>query len=155
MPARPQIAQTPIVLYHASLERIDHARLAVAERRWVIGIYLCGLGVECILQAIALRLDPTHDARHDLNKWLSRCPASLRASLRTNPLRTDWSLLADTWYNGMRYLSDAGLLGYLRRGGLADRIRGGREAILKVYAQSLLAAAERVHRTSVTAWHHS
>ena len=67
----------PIVLYYASVERKEAAWAAYERKDYVLAMYLAGLAVECILQAIVLNDDPTHDAKHDLTKWLARCRASL------------------------------------------------------------------------------
>ncbi len=68
-----ELAHKPKVLYHASLERIDEARKAHDSGDHVLAMYLSGLAVECILQAVAFLDKPIHDARHDLKKWLNRC----------------------------------------------------------------------------------
>ncbi|HEY3244619.1 MAG TPA: hypothetical protein VGM03_14860 [Phycisphaerae bacterium] len=118
-----KLAHDSRVLLKASIERIMDARSAVHNGQWVIGMYLSGLAVECVLQAIVGRHDPRHDARHDLTQWLKRCPTSLQDALTSPPLRDQWNILAARWYNGMRYLSEDGMLGYLRDGSRARRQR--------------------------------
>ncbi len=68
----------PIVLYSASAERLEAAKFAAAHGDWVMAVYLAGLSIECLLQAFALRDVPTHDARHDLTKWLTDVLAAFR-----------------------------------------------------------------------------
>ncbi len=148
------IAHNPRVLYHASLERITEAERSLNSKDYVLCIYLGGLAVECILQAIALHDDPTHDAKHDLAKWLARCRTSLQNAVKSEAMRVHWNRVVRTWRNDLRYLSRAGLLGYLRARKLDRMISGGPEDIMKVNAKRLLDSAVVVHNKGVTAWHH-
>ncbi len=114
--------------------------------------YLSGLAVECILQAIALHDNPTHDARHDLTRWLARCRRSLRETVKRPPLYAQWSFLNRVWRNELRYLSSPGYLGHIRRLGEAKGIRGGPDAIMKAVARKTLDAATGIHGKGVLAW---
>lgn len=148
------LAHKPKVLYLASLERIEEAQTCRDSGHCVAAMYLGGLAVECILQALALRDNPQHDARHDLTKWLSRCPRSLEETLKSDPVVAgDWNRVDTVWYNGMRYLSENGLLGYLRGIDRAEKdIKGGREAILKENAKRLVDSASAVHKKGLATW---
>jgi hypothetical protein len=75
------LSHRPNVLFAASAERLAAAVRAAGGSDWVMATYLAGLSVECMLQALALHLVPTHDARHDLSAWLSKCPRSFRDTL--------------------------------------------------------------------------
>lgn len=154
-------AYKPMVLYRASIERMDAAQHArwrgnVQHGRercdYVVAMYLAGLAVECVLQAIALLDNPKHDERHDLKRWLSRCPTSLQDAVRSQNARAHWNTVVVVWKNNLRYLSEAGLLGYLR-GIERDRgISGGPEAILKMNADRLLESASVVQKKGIVAW---
>ena len=59
----------PAWLYEASVERIDTARhLAEVGEDPVAAVYLAGVAVELVLQALSHLDDPRHDARHDLRR---------------------------------------------------------------------------------------
>jgi hypothetical protein len=148
-------AHKPVVLYHASTERRDAAQAAYDRKDWVLAMYLGGLAVESILQAIALLDDPTHDAKHDLPKWLARCRTSLQKAIKGPAARDDWSLIVRVWRNDLRYLSREGMLGYVRQfQDLVRGIRGGPDAIMRSVADRVLQAATTVHSKGVVAWSH-
>jgi HEPN domain-containing protein len=140
------LSHKPEVLYQASLERMEEAQAALDRCRYVLAIYLSGLAVECVLQAIVLREHPQHDSKHNLAKWLSRCRPSLQDAVKASGIRESWALLIAVWRNELRYYSEAGLLGHLRRIDRARGISGGSEAILRVNAQRLLEAASVVQK---------
>lgn len=150
MPSR--LSHDPRVLYHASLERIAEARRAFLAADYVVSMYLAGVAVECVVQSVVLLDYPSHDARHDLNKWLARGRTSLQDAVKASDTRAAWSFLTAVWRNGLRYLSEAGLLGYLRDLDLQRGIGGGTEAIIKVNARRLVTAAELVHAKGTAAW---
>jgi len=145
---------SPVVLYHASTERREAAWAAYRRGDWVLAMYLAGLAVEAILQAVALNDDPTHDAKHDLPKWLARCRTSLQEALKDKGARECWNHVCRVWRNELRYLSRDGLLGYLRARELNRGISGGADAIMKVNAVRLIESAVVIHNRGVTAWHH-
>lgn len=147
------LAHKPMVLYRASVERIQEAGYCLKGRHWIAAMYLAGLAVECILQAIALHHGSPHDARHDLTKWLSKCPLSLQDTLKSKEIAGDWNRVATVWYNELRYLSEDGLFGHLRNIGRAKKIKGGREAILKENAKRLVESASAVHKKGLGIWH--
>lgn len=142
----------PVVLYQASAERKDAAWAAFALGDYVLAMYLAGLAVESILQAIALNDRPIHDAKHDLTSWLGKCRASIQDILKSDPLREHWSRVVRVWCNELRYLSRDGLLGYMRKMKLNRGIPGGPDDIMKSVAKSLLDSASMVHSTGVAAW---
>jgi HEPN domain-containing protein len=135
-----------------SAERKEAAWAAYEREDYVLAMYLAGLTVECILQAIALRDYPSHDARHDLPRWLGRCPASLQESIKSEAIRAHWSRLVRVWRNELRYLSGDGVLGYLRQQKLNVGISGGPDAVMRRNAKRLLEAAAAVHDRGVYAW---
>lgn len=146
------LSHDPRVLHAASIERIMEADVCFKKKYWTITIYLAGLAVECILQALALRDDPKHDSRHDLTKWLGKCPRRLENTLKSIEMGAHWNHLNTVWYNEIRYLSEAGLLGHLRKIGHAGKSKTGREAILRQNADSLLESANLVHKKGLAAW---
>jgi hypothetical protein len=117
-------------------------------------MYTAGLAVECILQALALRWGAKYDARHDLIKWLQKCPSGLQLALRTHAAE-QWSTVNTAWTNRLRYLSEDGLLGYLRKKEFNRGIRGGRDSVLKLNARKLCYAAHVVHGKGLVIWHRS
>ena len=143
----------PVVLYQASAERKEAAWSAFACGDYVLAMYLAGLAVECILQTIALHDNPTHDAKHDLPKWLARCRTRFQDAIKAEPVQGHWNRIARTWRNELRYLSRDGLLGYLRKKKLDRGLSGGPDAIMKKNAKLLLDAAEAVFRIGVIEWH--
>jgi len=66
--------------------------------------------------------------------------------------QAQWNLLVRIWRNDLRYQSQAGFLGYVRRTPLKQGIRGGRQAIMKRAAAVLVAAAASVHAIGVAHW---
>ncbi|MBI4602864.1 MAG: hypothetical protein HY721_12980 [Planctomycetes bacterium] len=146
-------SQNPVVLYHASCERIVTARrvLGADGPDYVAAMYLAGLAVECILQAHALRSGASPDAGHSLALWLSRCPSRVREGV-TGQTAAEWNTLRALWDNRLRYFSRGGLLGYLRLRGFARGISGGPEAIIRRNAKVLVAAAEAVHSRGRAQW---
>jgi hypothetical protein len=149
------LSHRPNVLFEASAERLAAARHAAQASDWVMGTYLAGLAVECILQALALRSVPTHDARHDLSAWLLKCPRTFRDALVTQDGRERWNLLVAVWRNDLRYQSRAAFLGHLRRLGIVRGIKGGRDAIMRYSAKRVLESACFVHRRGMVAWQRS
>jgi hypothetical protein len=145
------LSHKPVVLYHASLQRNAEAFRAFESKEHVLSMYVAGLGVECVLQALALRGGSPHDARHSLANWLARCPATLQDIINRDS-STQWNQLLALWSNGLRYLSDEGLLGYLREKGATRGIRGGPLSILRVNAKRLLDAADDIHKKGVAQW---
>jgi hypothetical protein len=146
------LSHRPNVLFAASAERLAAAVRAAGGSDWVMATYLAGLSVECMLQALALHLVPTHDARHDLSAWLSKCPRSFRDTLLTQAGCERWNLLVAVWRNDLRYQSRAAFLGHLRRLGIIRGIKGGGDAIMRYSAKRVLESASFVHRKELFAW---
>ncbi len=146
------LAHRPEILYAASLEREQAAWAAFARSDYVLAIYLAGLAVECILQAIAFKDHPAHEARHDLPQCLARCRRSLQSAIDAVPTWASWSFLVRVWRNEIRYYSSAALIGYLRRFDDVRRISGGPDAIMKTMARRALDAASLIHGKGVVAW---
>lgn len=142
----------PHVLYRASIERMRGARRAREEEDFVLAMYLAGLAVECILQAVCHLDDPSHDARHHLPKWLNKCRTSLQDAINAPGVRGHWTTVVNVWRNQLRYLSEDALLGFLRRIKRDRLVSGGGEAIMKVNADRLLESADVVHRRGLAAW---
>jgi HEPN domain-containing protein len=138
-----QLSHRPIVLFHASLERLKESRIAFENRDHVLSMYLSGVAVECILQAIAIYHGSPHDARHDL--------PSLRDQIKGEGAAA-WSQLLALWDNGLRYLSKQGLLGYLREKKTSRRISGGPDSIIRENARRLLDAADIIHKKGLSQW---
>jgi hypothetical protein len=147
------LTHKPIVLYHASIERMNTARqlLLGPKPDYPMAMYNAGLAVECLLQAFALRAGQAHDARHSLINWLTKCPSGLQDRIKTN-VRAQWSFVAAIWDNEIRYLSTAGLLGYLRQKGYTRAISGGPDAMIRTNAKAMVQAAEAVHDAGVVVW---
>jgi hypothetical protein len=144
-----ELSHQPVVLFHASLERLSESRRAFESHDYALAMYLSGVAVECILQAIALRSGSPHDARHDLPKWLGKCPASLQDSIKGE---VAWSRLVGLWDNGLRYLSVQGLLGYLRQRQATRKISGGPNSIIRENARRLVNSADIIHQKGVAQW---
>ena len=60
------LTHKPQVLFSASMERMAAARRTFHDGDYPLAMYLSGLAVECILQAVALRHGAAPDARHNL-----------------------------------------------------------------------------------------
>src|SRR6266568_9350879 len=87
-----ELSHRPVVLFHASLDRLKESRRAFENHDYTLAMYLGGVAVECVLQAIALRSGSGHDARHDLSQWLGKCPQSIQNSIKEESAGA-WSLL--------------------------------------------------------------
>jgi len=142
----------PLSLYHGSLEHISTARLLLNADKWAIAMYVSGLAVECMLQAIALRDSATHDARHDLVKWLGKCPPSLQDAVKTRQYRVYWDRLFNDWNNRLRYYSEEALLGYLRKKGYWRTLSGTDRDKMKASAQGCVTAAEKICNKGIAEW---
>jgi hypothetical protein len=149
--AKSSLTKRPEVLYQASIEHIDALSALRREKHWLLAIYTAGLAVECVLQAIALHHGAAEDAKHDLRKWLSKCPRQLQDAV-ADQTADHWNFLDLVWKNRIRYLSHAGLLGHLRVLKLDRRIKGGRESVLKLNADRIIAAARAVHDKGALTW---
>lgn len=146
------LSHKPEVLYRASMERMAAAWRALDEAQdYSLAAYLAGLAVECILQAVAIRMGAAHDARHSLPKWLAKCPVELQDAIKSQ-VPDEWSLLVALWDNGIRYLSREGFLGYVRDKGYTEKIRGGPESMLRKNAKLLVGAADAVHKKGLAQW---
>lgn len=145
------LSYKPNVLYLASIERIATARRLIDGRPYdyVVGSYLAGLGVESILQAVALDNGAAHDARHSLANWLSKCPTTINTALRGS---SEWNVLVALWDNGIRYLSYDGLLGYYRDKQYVVGRKGGVESKVRAVTKTLVDAAEVVHKKGLAQW---
>lgn len=150
-PAAVRLSLDPRVLRAASIERLGEAELVHSHGRWACSAYLSGLAVESLLQSFAGQVGAAHDARHDLRSWLAKSPGGVLAAItaRAGP---EWSLLTAMWSNDLRYLSEDGLLGWIRRKRLHGRIRGGRESILRTCSRRCLESARLVHSKGLVAW---
>ena len=146
-----QLSYHAHVLCHASIERMDAAWNCLERNDFALAVYLGGLSVECILQAIVLKHGGIRDARHSLPNWLARCPASMHDAIK-GAARDEWSLLVSLWDNSLRYLSKDGLLGYLRQKGYTTGISGGAESVLRKNAKAMVASAEIVQRKGLAQW---
>ena len=94
----------PEVLLGVSLERIEEAEWLLKRGSWALAMYVAGLSVEALLQAFALGRGQRHDARHNLDLWLSKGPATLSDAIRSAASQ-EWSTLRSLWDNDLRYLS--------------------------------------------------
>lgn len=148
------LSRDPQVLYRASLEHMVAADVLLEADLLPLALYAAGLSVECILQAVALRRDPhmEHDARHDLDLWLRKCPMKLQNALKSPPVREDWNELRAFWSNSIRYLSHEGLLSAMRKREAMRRLRGDEKARLKTLIHRVVASAHAVHLKGVGAW---
>ena len=93
----------PYSLWAASLDRLESAAVLIREGRDLAGgVYLAGLAVETLLQALTHLSQQPHDARHSLNHWLTKCSTTLQDSLAIEPALSQWSLLSRVWRNDLR-----------------------------------------------------
>ncbi len=145
------LSRKPVVLFHASLERMSACRQMFHASDYVLTSYLGGVAVECILQAIAFKLDAPRDARHDLAQWLTKCPEALQNEIRT-VAPVEWSRMASLWDNGLRYLSYEGFLGYLRDKNATRGISGGPNTVVRENARRLMRSADIIHQKGVAQW---
>lgn len=74
-----ELTYRPQVLYEASIERIREAESALAAAHWVLAMYLAGLAVECVLQAVALRWEPFTTL---ITVWSNGCDGAPRDGRR-------------------------------------------------------------------------
>lgn len=148
-----ELTRKPIVLYHASIERMTAAFRSLDEKNadYVLAIYLAGLSVECLLQAIAMLHGAEHDARHSLSRWLRKCPVSLQEAIRTTAGR-EWNSLVALWNNELRYLSQNGLLGCLRKNGSTRGIAGGPSAMMRKIAKNVVSSAHLIQEEGLAQW---
>jgi hypothetical protein len=142
------ISHKPIVLYRASIERMNAAHRAFGDRDYVLAAYLSGVAVECILQAMASNAGAAQDARHDLGLWLAKCPASFGNQVK-GPIRSEWSLLVSLWDNSLRYLSSDGMIGYYRRKRATYGISGNPLAIMREITRQIVQSSDMIHKRGV------
>lgn len=139
------------VLYAASAERMIAAELLLRERDWVFAMYAAGLAVESLLQAFSLRTGSEHDARHDLEAWLDKCPQRIVRGIRERAA-AQWSEVRLSWSNELRYVSHASLAGRLKRAGRHVGVKGGPDSICKVAARSCVESARQIHTLGYAIW---
>ena len=142
----------PESLYRASLERVEAARNALKAGDSVMCIYLGGLAVECLLQAVVHLDTQQHDARHDLIVWLRRSRKSLQDAMRSDKIRASWSHVVAIWRNDFRYYSESSLYGVLRKMGRTKRLKGDPTSVLRQVAKRFLASVVSVHNQGIAAW---
>ena len=152
--AEHSLTQNSTVLYRASLEHIEAAQTLLEADVLPLAIYVAGLAVECVLQAVAKRHRPhsPHDARHDLDRWLRKCPVGLQDTMKSPPIRSHWNRIYASWKNSHRYLSREGLLRVARRDRMLLGRRGDDDARLRGAVREIVASARVVHRKGVAAW---
>jgi hypothetical protein len=145
------LSYKPVVLYQASLARMEESHRAFEARDPVLSAYLAGLAVECILQALALHDGAASDARHDLGRWLAKCPTRFQGVIE-DTASSDWSLLFSLWDNGIRYLSDSGFLGYIREKKANRGISGTPDDVIREVARRMKDSADIIHKRGITQW---
>lgn len=149
------LSQRPDVLYAASLERIEEARVLFEAEAWGLSMYVSGLAVEALLQAFAARDGARHDAYHDLRAWLRKCPERV-IDVINRSANAEWSRLNTAWTNSLRYLSRSGVLAHLRSHNLTVGValgKAGPERAVEINAERLLVAARVVHGKGISLWH--
>ncbi|HLL90431.1 MAG TPA: hypothetical protein VK324_14120 [Tepidisphaeraceae bacterium] len=144
-------SRKPTNLYHASIERMQECHRAFDAHEYVLSAYLAGVAVECVLQALAMAGGQPHDARHDLPKWLAKCPAQLQGQIKTGAAE-EWSLIVALWDNAFRYLSTAGFLGYVRDKQANRGIAGGPDAVVREVSRRIRDAADTIHKRGTAQW---
>src|SRR5438105_11604673 len=97
IPGEP-ISLRPAVLHTAAIERLADSRMLLDRKSWPGSMYLAGLSVECMLQSFALRSGALANARHDLLRWLTICPAVLKEAISRGAL-PDFNHLCVAWNN--------------------------------------------------------
>lgn len=138
-------------LYRASIERIVAAQHALAADRLVECIYLGGLAVECVLQAIVKLDTPLHDARHDLNAWLRKARRSLQDAMYSKNTLGAWNHVVAVWRNEFRYYSASSLHGAKRTMRRTRGLKGDATSVLRAVASAFLDSARTVHKQGVSA----
>lgn len=139
-------------LNRASLERVQAARNALKVGDAVMCIYLGGLAIECLLQAVVHLDTPKHDERHDLTKWLQRSRRSLQDAMRSDSLRASWNHVVAVWRNEFRYYSESSLYSVLKDMGRLRGIKGNRTSALRHAARKFLDSVVKVHNKGIAAW---
>lgn len=154
MKGQTQLSQRYNVLFGASLERRDEAAALLSQQRWTLAMYVSGLSVEALLQAHAVRNGAPRDAKHDLSKWLNKCPSAVVDAVKATAA-TEWSTLLVLWSNELRYLSLDALIGRLREIGADRGIKLGKEghrSLAKVMANRCVRSAAAVHDKGMVLW---
>ena len=146
-----ELSHDPRVLFHASIERNQASWNSIERKDYVLAMYLAGLSVECILQAIVLKNGGIRDAKHSLKLWVAKCPISLQDAIKRDA-RSEWSMMVAMWDNTFRYFSEQAMLGYLRAKGYHRNISGGSTAVLKKNGKELVAASEVVQKKGLAQW---
>lgn len=108
-----------VELQQLAIERINDAKVLLAERRWSAAYYVAGYGVECALKACIAKLmkseefpDKTFAEKcwtHNLQQLLALAglKADLDAAMRTDDdLADKWNTVKD-WTEASRYAQTA------------------------------------------------
>jgi len=144
------LSHRPNILYQACLDRAHSASVLLdSVRDYPMAMYTAGLAVECIIQAIALNHGATHNARHNLANWLTKCPEALDDTLRGTG---EWNLVVALWRNELRYLSFEGLLHHLRERNHVRGLKGSVESLVRTSATRFVSAAGVVQKKGVAEW---
>ena len=142
----------PLLLYEAALERLDAAWELLRTEHPAEAMYLGGLAIECLLQALAHLDGAEHDARHDLARWLDKCSPRFQNVLKHPSTRKAWNLLVADWQNTMRYWPRAQLLGYLRHKPAWRVMKGDNDQRLRAYAQRFITDVDIIHGKGQHEW---
>lgn len=142
----------PATLFQASVDRMISAWVCWRHDDHALAMYLGGLSVECMLQALAHRQAIDHDARHDLHAWLRKTPLSLITSIQSDDSVSHWNRVVGSWHNGLRYFDRNALLGHVRVSADWRRYRGDDDARIRQSAKEFLQSAEQIQRKGLLEW---
>ena len=146
------ITHQPKHLWMASESRLGSAWTLLDSGDFAGAVYLGGLSVECVMQAIAIQTGKETDARHDLNLWLKKCPERFIDAVKRNETSTHWNRLVAVWNNRIRYLAWEGLLGYVRSNPLWNALKGEDEPRMKQFVKRFVQSAQEIQKIGVSEW---
>jgi len=139
-------------LWEASEQRQISAWTLLKAGDWAGAMYLGGLSVECIIQAMAVQSGYAPDAWHDLNLWLLKCPARFIDSVKSGETAHHWSRLVADWDNRLRYVGWSGLLGYVRTRKAWRRLKGNDRDRMTQFVKDFLHSSQVIQLKGIAQW---
>ena len=134
----------------AANERLRSAHELYQQGSFALCFYVAGVAVECILRAHRCLVNTQFDARHDLKELYVQSRLSQKIGER---FQDTFAVLIDRvgslWHNNHRYLSEAALRRFLKKGRHDRGILGD---ALKENARRLLNDATKIVQRGVELW---
>ena len=147
---KPKTSDITADVYVVAAEEHATAALRLFEsRQYVLGHYVAGLAVECIVRAYRTRRSRQFDERHDLYE-LARAAGFLELfpAARAEAMTAAFGVVATQWINTHRFRSEASLRKFLTE----RRLFAGKGELLHDRTRMIVNAAFELVTLGVSRW---